>query len=289
MTTPSHSHAHRHTESESGSLAEMLDLDGIVSHAYLADVLDWVHRLAGETPVHRVLDLGAGTGTGTVALAARFPDAEVMAVDADADMLARIRRKILEHGPAGRVRTILADLDTAWPRTGPVDLVWAATSLHELAEPGRVFAHVLAALNPGGLLVVTEMDAPPLFLPDDIGLGRPGLESRVHDALDRAQADREPHPDWGPRLEEAGFRLLAKRTFTIDLAAPQPAATGRYARGYLRRVREFLDGDLAGEDRAVLDTLLADHGPDSLLHREDLTVAGTRTAWVAERAREPVG
>lgn len=40
---------------------------------------------------------------------------------------------------------------------------------------------------------------------------------------------------------------------------------------------------MATDDLATLGTLLADDGPHSLLHRNDLIVRGTRTAWVARR------
>jgi ubiquinone/menaquinone biosynthesis C-methylase UbiE len=64
--------------------------------------------------------------------------------------------------------------------------VWAASSLHEVADPDRVLSNVYAALHAGGLLVVVEMDDLPRFLPDDVGLGRPGLEARCHAALAQA-------------------------------------------------------------------------------------------------------
>jgi SAM-dependent methyltransferase len=173
---------------------------------------------------------------------------------------------------------VQADLDVAWPGVGAVDVVWAASSLHEIADPDRVFRDVYAALNPGGLLVVVEMDALPRFLPDDVGLGRPGLESRCHEALSRWNS----HPDWRPHLERAGFELAAQRSFSIEVS-PAPPSTGRYAQAYLRRIRSALDGRLATDDLETLDHLLADDSPDALLRRRDLAVRGTRTAWAAHR------
>jgi hypothetical protein len=103
--------------------------------------------------------------------------------------------------------------------------------------------------------------------------------------LEQEQANSEPHlgPDWGPHLEQTGFAILAKRTFTIDLTPPHPTSTGRYAQAYLRRIRPMLEGRMATEDLITLDKLLASDGPDSLLHRNDLIVRGTRTAWLARR------
>jgi hypothetical protein len=148
-----------------------------------------------------------------------------------------------------------------------------------------VLTDIFAAIRPGGLLAVAEMDAPPRFLPDDLGLGSPGLEARCHAALEPERAGAPPRsgPDWGPRLEQAGFAILAQRTFTTSLTPPLPAGTGRYARAYLRRIRPMLDGRLDAGDRAALDTLIDSAGPDGLLHRRDLSVRGTRTAWIARR------
>jgi ubiquinone/menaquinone biosynthesis C-methylase UbiE len=263
-------------------LAELLDLDAEVLHAYLDEVTTWVERLAGDSP-RRILDLGAGTGTGTVALAQRFGQADVIAVDKSEEMRARVRDKAVAAGFADRVSAVQVDLDTAWPAVEPVDLAWAASSLHEMADPGQVLANVFGALRPGGLLAVAEMNAPPRFLPDDIGLGRPGLESRVLAIVQQVQANWNPHPDWAPHLEQAGFAMLGQRTFTIDLPPPHPAAVGRYARTYLRRIRPVVESKLSAADLTALDTLLASDGPASLTRRTDLVVRGARTAWAARR------
>jgi SAM-dependent methyltransferase len=266
-------------------MAELLDLDAEVLHAYLLDVTTWVRRQAEDMPRRRILDLGAGTGTGTIALAQRFGGADVIAVDKSGEMLTRVRAKVLDAGLADRVVAVQADLDVAWPALEPVDLAWASNSLHEMADLGRVLRDVFATIRPGGLLAVAEMDSPPRFLPDDIGLGRPGLESRCQDALEHEQANSEPHPgpDWGAHLERAGFAIVARRTFTIDLAPPHLTPAGRYARACLRRIRPMLAGRMAADDLAVLDTLIDSDGPDGLLRRKDLDIRGTRTAWIARR------
>lgn len=268
--------------SHSAGLADLLDLDAEVLHAYLDDVTTWVERLAGDSP-RRILDLGAGTGTGTVALARRFGPADVIAADKSEEMLARVRDKAVAGGFADRVSGVQVDLDTAWPAVEPVDLAWAASSLHEMANPGQVLANVFGALRPGGLLAVVEMNAPPRFLPEDIGLGRPGLESRVLAIVKQVQANWNPHPDWGPHLEQAGFAIVGQRTFTIDLPPPHPASVGRYAHAYLRRIRPVVESKLSADDLAALDTLLASDGPASLTRRTDLIVRGARTAWAARR------
>ncbi|MET7459473.1 class I SAM-dependent methyltransferase [Nonomuraea sp. NPDC005501] len=283
-----HDHSHRHHDDghhgdghhdDGAGLAELLDLDAELLGPYLDEVTAWVARHAPDGP-RTVADLGAGTGTGTLALARRFPKADVVAVDKSAPMLERVLAKARGHEAADRVRAVRADLDVAWPGIGALDVAWAASSLHEVADPDRLIRDVHAALNPGGLLAVVEMDDLPRFLPDDLGLGRPGLESRWHEAA--ARAGWNSHPDWRTSLERAGFQIAEQRVFTIE-ADPALPDVGRYAHAYLSRIRSALDPLLAADDLDVLDHLLADDTPGSLLRRRDLTVRGTRTAWAARR------
>lgn len=277
-----HHHAQPHAPADSTALAELLDLDGDVLHAYLSEVTTWVAQLADETP-RRILDLGAGTGMGSIAWARLFPAAEVTAVDRSDELLSRVRGHAEKLGLNDRIRTLQADLDQRWPALEPVDLGWMSASLHELADPGLVLANALGSLRPGGLLAVVEMDAAPRFLPDDLGVGRPGLETRCYQAIESEQTGSAfSHPDWGPVLVQTGFELVAQRKFTVDLS-PAPPATGRYARAYLRRIRPLLQSRLEADDLATLDTLLAEDGPQSLLQRRDLKVQGKRTAWIARR------
>jgi SAM-dependent methyltransferase len=282
-----HSHANE-TETDPTAMFELLDLDAEVLHEYLSEVTAWVDQLAGDLPVRRVLDLGSGTGTGSFALAQRFPDVQVTALDVSAPLLDRLGAKARDRGLADRVRTVQADLDAPWPALDPVDLVWASASLHHMKDPHQVLTQALNALNPGGLLVVAELDSFPRFLPEDLGpgFGRPGLEDRFHAALTQAVADELPHlgSDWGPKLREAGFTIEAERFFGIDLTSPLPEATGRYARATLRRLRSGLDGrEVNADDLAALDTLVDGDGPGSLLRRDDLGVRASRTVWVARR------
>ncbi len=289
MTTHHHDDhhpGHHHPGGGNGDeeMAELLDLDAEVLHAYLSDVIGWVGGLAGGHP-SRIADLGAGTGTGTFALLRHFGKAHVVAVDVSAAMLERLQVKARELGVADRVQAVQADLDAGWPGIGPLDLVWASSSVHHLADPGRVLAEVFAALEPGGLLAVAEMGAFPRFLPDDPGLGHPGLEERCQAARAGKAASEMPYlgADWGPHLTAAGFTLEAERTFAIDLEPPLPAAARRYAQASLRRLRHGLEDQLSGEDLAALDALTDGDGPGSVLRRGDLTVRSTRTVWAARR------
>ena len=278
-------HHHHSAESDPAAMAELLDLDAEVLHSYLSEVIDWVGQLAAGLPPRRILDLGSGTGTGAIALARRFQDVDVIALDLSAELLDHLSEKARALGLADRVHAVQADLDSSWPAIDAVDLAWASSSLHHMADPDRVLAGVFAAIQPGGLLVVAEMDSFPRFLPDDLGTGRLGLEARCHAAMSERLADQVPHlgSDWGQRLSKAGFTIEAERHFAIDLKPPLPPATGRYAQASLRRMRSGLDGRIDTDDLAALDTLIDSDGPDGVRQRADLAVSASRTVWMARR------
>lgn len=296
-----HGHAHSHAHSEghhahddaagsfgdSAGLADLLDLDIEILDTCFTDVTARIRKASAEQPPRRLVDLGAGTGAGTLSLLTRFPDADATAVDVDPQMLARIAEKAEQRGMGTRVRTVQADLDAAWPELGPADVVWASASLHHTADPLRALGEIARVLRPGGLFALLEMDGIPRFLPDDLGFGKPGLEDRCHEAMARKAADHVPHlgADWDTVLATAGYTVVDAHTYDIRLTgADLPEAAGRYARGYLSRVRVGLADALSPDDLAALDRLVADDGPDSVLRRDDLIIRTTRELRLARPA-----
>jgi SAM-dependent methyltransferase len=266
-------------------MAELLDLDAEVFGDYLAEATDWVRAAAADVPVRRILDLGCGTGNGALAFARRFRDAEVVAVDKSPEFLDRLRVKAGDLDLNGRVCATEVDLDGSWPELGPVELVWTSMALHHLADPDRALSKLLTLMSPGGLLAVAEMTAYVRFLPDHLGIGQPGLEARCYAALAERRAEGLPYlgADWGVHLAEAGFEVIAERTFEIDLTSPLPASAGRLAQIFLGRLRGELDSVISADDLAVLDVILTDDGPASVRHRQDLHLRGSRTLWLARR------
>jgi SAM-dependent methyltransferase len=261
-----HSHSH---------LSEILDLDAQVLLDYHREVITWAGSLIPDRP--RIVDLGAGTGTGTLALAQHLPDAEVIAVDVDEQMLDHLRHKAESLGVAGRVRTVQADLDQPWPDLGPADLVWASASLHHMADPRRTLSQALATLRPGGVLMATEGDLFPRFLRDSADAA---LEERCHAVMAQIRAEAGMHmgEDWGAHLKDAGFTVEAERHFDIVLRPPLPAAAGRYAQACLQRMRHGLEGRVSADDLAALEAAAA-----GVANRDDLTVRSTRTVWLGRR------
>jgi SAM-dependent methyltransferase len=264
---------------------DLLELDAEVLHDYWSAALDWVRdALLGTAPA-RVLDLGAGTGTGALGLAARFPAADVIAVDITTDSLRRLRAKADGLGLAGRVRTVQADLDGAWPDLGQLDLTWASMSLHHLADPGQALRDVRAITQPGGLIAVAEFPEPLRFLPYDVGTGEPGFEDRVITRLNAAHTAEMPTlgSAWAPRLADTGWTVVAEREFPIDLDPPSHPGAPRYARAWFERLSHGFTDMLEPGDQATLAALVDADGPYSLLRAANLHIHGSRIVTLASR------
>ncbi|WP_331765855.1 class I SAM-dependent methyltransferase [Embleya sp. NBC_00896] len=279
-----HDDAHRaprHTP-DSGDQAELLDLDAEVLAEHITSITAW---LPIERDPRHIVDLGCGTGAGAFALLARFPEAEVTAVDASAGHLHRLRERAEALGVADRVRTVPADLDADWPELSRPELVWASASMHHMANPDRALRTVHELLAPGGLFAVVELADFPRFLPADAPRERPGLEDRCHTALAHHHAEHVPHrgADWGPRLAAAGFTVEGERTITVNVDGSRSEAVGHYALSSLKRLRDSAAHALTAEDLASLDRLLDTDSPLSILRRNDLAVRTERTVWAARR------
>lgn len=290
-----HGHGHGHgTVMDFAGMAELLDLDGQVFRTYLEEAVALARRATSGAAVHRIADLGCGTGTGTLTLARQFPDAELVAVDAAEPLLEHLADAARGQGVGGRVRTLAADLDQGWPaELHDLDLVWASTSVHHLADPEGALAAVRSALAPGGVLALAEVDDVDAFHPSFLtGLPEPlgGLEARLRSALRPELTAAMPYlgAAWGALLVKAGFTVETDRVFDVEITPPLPAGTGRYAVLALRRLRDQLR-DAGHEDGldhptlALLDEVTAD-GPAGVQHRQDLTVRTRRHLWVARAA-----
>jgi SAM-dependent methyltransferase len=278
-------HGHRHSGAAEDDFTDLLDLDAEVLRDHWSAALDWVQEVAAGAPRTRLLDLGAGTGTGAIGLARRFPEAEVVALDVSPASLAKIAAKAAAAGLAARVHPVEADLDAGWPDLGIVDLTWASASLHHMADPARVLRDALNATRPGGLIAVSEFSKQLLFLPDDLGFGRPGFEGRITDALGRAYAEEMPTlgSEWAPRLADAGWKVVVEQDFRVDLDPPTDPRAGRYARAWFARLSDGLADRLEPDDQATLAALLEEDSPRSLANRTDLHIRGGRTITIARR------
>lgn len=100
------------------------------------------------------LDMGAGTGFVTEALL----DAglEVLALDREPAMLARLAGRL---GGRGRLTTLAADGGRLPLPSACVDFAFANMYLHHAEDPALAVAEMARILKPGGRLVITDLDS----------------------------------------------------------------------------------------------------------------------------------
>jgi SAM-dependent methyltransferase len=116
---------------------------------------------AVETAPRTALDVGTGTGDAALAIARRFPSAEVVGVDLSPEMVEHARRKIPAE-LAGRVRFEQGDSEHLPYPDGAFDLVGLANMIPFFDELARLVA-------PGGAAVFGFSDGPrtPMYVPPE--------------------------------------------------------------------------------------------------------------------------
>ena len=138
--------------------AALQNADGL--QRYFADVLAarraevaewnaaWAPYVTGLPA--RILDAGCGPGFVALALADRYPDAEVVGVDIEPEAIALGRAF---GGESGRVNLRTGDL-LAPPAAdlGSFDLIVSRTTLEHVRDPQLALSRLLGSLNPGGAL-----------------------------------------------------------------------------------------------------------------------------------------
>ena len=265
---------------------DLLDLDAEVLHDYWSAALDWVRDAAPGTAPARVLDLGAGTGTGALGLAARFPAAEVIAVDVTTDSLRRLRAKAAGLGLAGRVAHGRGGPGRRLAGPGPArpDLGLDVATPPGRPRPGaarRARDHPAGRADRGA----AEFPEPLRFLPHDVGTGEPGFEDRVITRLNAAHTAEMPTlgSAWAPRLADAGWTVVA-RTRVPDRPGPayspgRAPVRPRLVRATVAPVHRLLEPG----DQATLAALLDADGPHSLLRAANLRIHGSRIVTLATR------
>jgi malonyl-CoA O-methyltransferase len=152
-------------------------------------------QLLGSAPeahaldIHRVLDVGAGTGFFSAALAERYPEARVIAVDLAEGMLRQAAKRF-----AGW--RVVGDAEALPVASRSVDLVFSNVALQWASSAEAAFQEFHRVLRPGGRLLFTSFG--------------PGTLRELREAWARVDSHTHVNEFIGPdllraRLCEAGF------------------------------------------------------------------------------------
>lgn len=175
-------------------------------HAVLqAEVGERLRERLDEAPDFvpaRMLDVGCGPGGGSRALSARYPQAQIIALDLALPMLAEAGRKMF---------LLCADAQALPLADASVDLVHSNLCLQWCEDPGLALAEFRRVLRPGGHLLFST------FGPDTLKELRAAF----------AKVDNAPHVsrfidmhDIGDALLVGGFRdpVLEREDFLLTYA-----------------------------------------------------------------------
>jgi SAM-dependent methyltransferase len=283
-----HGHHHDHGKDlDWNAMGEVIERRAEVYGPLYAQIIDAVRERIPDPGL--IVDAGSGPGAISVALAAAFPRAEVVALDSAPALLERARLRARDAGLAARMRTLLGELPEAFAELNRADVVWLGQSLHHVGDQRAALAAAARTLAPGGLLVLLEGGLPSRCLPRDIGIGRPGLQSRLAAGSEewfaamRASLPGAKHEveDWPALLTAAGLAPAGTRSFLLDLPAPVSPQVRDHIVATLEREREVASEHLATDDLATLDRLLDPEDPAGLRNRDDMFLLTAQTVHFA--------
>jgi SAM-dependent methyltransferase len=249
------------------------------NRAFFAPVVEQAVGTLGLAGRTRILDAGTGAGGGLVALArAAGPQAHVLGVDRNADVLELALRHAEEEGIAARVSTQAADLLGMLTETAAsgdaFDAIWASDVVWpgNFVDPAAAVALMARALAPDGVLaLLTSNYYQSMFLP-----GRSRLERKLRTASELnwelpgdGPTHYERHVHWmtAAGLRDVRLRVLPRTGFPVDAdPAVRPYLEGVVWPELLAAARaRGAEAGMSEEDIARTEELLTPGSPDYLL------------------------
>lgn len=155
------------TELDASAVARAFDraADSYDEHAVLQqEVEDRLLERLDDLPVEptRILDLGCGTGRASQVLASKYPEAELVCLDASAAMLARLQQRLDERSRqgdgGGQTPTLVcADMHSLPFPANRFDLVFSSLAVQWSDQEPRLFGEVARVLAPLGLFLFSSL------------------------------------------------------------------------------------------------------------------------------------
>ena len=165
--------------------------------------LDAIGIAKGST----VADVGAGSGYMTVKMAERVgPTGRVYATDIQPQMLAMLRER-LDKERIGHVTLVQGAVDDPRLPASSLDLILMVDVYHEFSAPQQMLRGLLAALKPGGRLVLLE------YKKED-----PSIPIRLDHKMTVAEAKLEVEAE-GFRLARVGSELPRQHILVFEKPA----------------------------------------------------------------------
>jgi ubiquinone/menaquinone biosynthesis C-methylase UbiE len=118
---------------------------------------DLLMQLLPVTPGsgYTIADIGAGSGYLTLRLSRQYPDARILAVDIQPEMLEIVAQRAAIEGLTN-IELVRATSDRTGLAPGSADLILLIDSYHEFLWPRETMLDLISALTDGGQIVVIE-------------------------------------------------------------------------------------------------------------------------------------
>ncbi|KAI1816112.1 S-adenosyl-L-methionine-dependent methyltransferase [Poronia punctata] len=181
--------------------------------------------------VKHILDLGTGTGLWPLEMAARYPQAEILGIDAS-----RIQRTT---AVPPNVKFVIDNVENPWPcPPESLDFIHARGLAGGVSDWPGLFKQAYEKLKPGGLLEWSEMAIQIFDFDSNLGDAElcPKFLESWRDAAKRNNIDFSPSPNGPLWLVEAGFENIVQRTEIIPV--------GDWAQDENMRTRKALFSDI---------------------------------------------
>jgi SAM-dependent methyltransferase len=293
-----HKHSHTHDNidwpARLASLRRADDLDAVPNRHVAGRLVG----LLGADVKPVIVDIGSGGGGKSAAfagaLAGRGGGRVVLsdAVDELLDAASAVVRAVAEGTPV-EVEAIRADAagEQLADQLPPADLVWASRVVHHLPDQQRAIDELARILAPGGWLALSEGGLATRCLPWDLGIGEPGLGSRLTAARDnwfvgmRAEMPgvRSLPVGWNKALEAAGLTEVFSFSYVIDHPAPASEAVRQSVVDWMKWLVDVGEDQLSEMDRETVARLV-DPADDAYAgNRDDVFILGASTVYLGQK------